>query len=543
MARLDRLGPAPKETAQIGAVLGREFSYELIEAVASCPERELQAALRQLSDAGLLFCRGTAPYASYLFKHALVQDAAYGTLLRGRRQELHRRVAEALETRFADRAESQPELLAHHLTAAGDTERAAHQWLKAGRHAGSRSAYLEAIAHLERGLGLLHSLPESLNRDGCEIDLQLALAGCLLTAKGAVAAKLPYMRAFDLAERSGSQQQRFDALYGVWQATNMSGGSAAASSLSTRLLSMTEQEGDDGLRLQALHSAWATLAFAGDPAKTHEHTDAGRLLYDPEKHASHRFVYGSHDPGACALLLGAWAEWLLGYPETALASIADALSLAKRIAHPFTLGLVLTFYAVLHLNRREPERALSLAEAVEALAAEQRLSLPFEPGMVHGAALVGQGAAEEAIARIREGVTKSTGPGRPFGLAFLAEGLAWRGDRAAALAALQDGLQITRTTGEHGWDAELHRLAGTLLLAENKLIEGEASLQQAILIAQAQQAKSLELRAVRELARLWGEQGRRTEAYDLVAPVYSWFTEGFDTADLKEAKALLDQLA
>jgi predicted ATPase len=186
---------------------------------------------------------------------------------------------------------------------------------------------------------------------------------------------------------------------------------------------------------------------------------------------------------------------------------------------------------------------LSLAEAAKALAAEQRLSLPFQPGMVHGATLVGQRAAEEAIARIREGVTKSTGPGRPYGLAFLAEGLAWRGDRAAALAALQEGLQLTRTTGEHGWDAELRRLAGTLLLAENKLIEGEASLQHAIRIAQAQEAKSLELRAARDLARLWGEQGRRTEAYDLVAPVYSWFTEGFDTPDLKEAKALLDQLA
>jgi predicted ATPase len=163
--------------------------------------------------------------------------------------------------------------------------------------------------------------------------------------------------------------------------------------------------------------------------------------------------------------------------------------------------------------------------------------------MVHGATLVGQSAAEEAIACIREGVTKSTGPGRPYGLAFLADGLARHGDRAAALAALQEGLQITRTTGEHGWDAELHRIAGTLLLAENKLAEGEASLQQAIRIAQTQQAKSLELRAVRDLARLWAEQGRRTEAYDLVAPVYSWFTEGFATADLKEAKALLDQLA
>jgi len=543
MARLDRLGPAPKETAQIGAVLGREFSYELIELVAQRPERELRAALGRLSDAGLLFCRGAAPHASYLFKHALVQDAAYSTLLRGRRRKLHGRVAVALEIHFADLAKRQPELLAHHLTAARDTERAAHQWLKAGRHAAVQSAYLEAIAHLERGLGLLHSLPEGPDRDGCEIDLQLAFAGCLLTAKGAAAAKPPYMRAFDLAESSGSPQQRFDALYGVWQSTNMSGGSAAASPLSARLLSMTEQEGDDGLRLQALHSAWATLAFAGNPAKTREHTDAGRLLYDPEKHASHRFVYGSHDPGACALLLGAWAEWLLGYPEKALASSAGSLSLAERIVHPFTLGLALTFFSVLHLNRREPEQALSLVEAAKALAAEQRLSLPFEPGMVHGAALVGQGAAEEGIARIREGVTKSTGPGRPYGLAFLAEGLARHGDLVGALAALQEGLEIARSSGEHGWDAELHRLTGTVLLAQNKLNEGEASLQQAIRIAQAQQAKSLELRAARDLARLWGEQGRRTEARDLVAPVYSCFTEGFDTADLKEAKALLDQLA
>jgi class 3 adenylate cyclase/tetratricopeptide (TPR) repeat protein len=543
MARLDRLGPAPKETAQIGAVLGREFSYELIEPVAQRPDSELQTALRQLSDAGLLFCRGTPPHASYLFKHALVQDAAYGTLLRAKRQELHGRVAAALETNFADLVERHPELLAHHLTAAADAERAAHQWLKAGQHAAERSAYLEAIAHLERGLGLLHSLPESPDRDGCEIDLQLALAGCLLTAKGAAAAKPPCVRALDLAESSGSQQQRFDALYGVWQSTNMSGGSAAASPLSARLLSMTEREGGDGLRLQAHHSAWATLAFAGDPAKTREHTDAGRLLYDPEKHASHRFLYGGHDPGACALLLGAWAEWLLGYPEKALASSAESVSMSERIVHPFTLSLALTFRAVLHLNRREPEQALSLAEAVEALTAEQRLSLPLEPGVVHGAALVGQGASDEAIARIREGVTKSARLGRPYGLAFLAEGLARHGDRAAALAAVQEGLEIARTTGEHGWDAELHRLAGTVLLAENKLDEGENSLRQAIRIAKAQRAKSLELRAAHDLGRLWGEQGRRSEARDLVAPVYSWFTEGFDTADLKEAKALLDQLA
>src|SRR6478736_283774 len=192
IARLDRLGPVAKEVAQIGAVIGREFAYELIAPLAQRPEKQLQAALDQLGDAGLLFCRGTAPHASYLFKHALVQDAAYSTLLRGRRQELHARVAAALEAHFADLVERQPELLAHHLTAAGNTERAVDQWLKAGQHAAAQFAYLEAIAHFEQGLGLLHSLPESPVRNGREIELQLASGLCLFTAKGGVAAKPAY---------------------------------------------------------------------------------------------------------------------------------------------------------------------------------------------------------------------------------------------------------------------------------------------------------------------------------------------------------------
>jgi predicted ATPase len=541
-----RLGPMPKEIAQIGAVLGREFAYELIEAAAQRPGPELQAALDQLGEAGLLFCRGTPPHSSYLFKHALVQDAAYSTLLRGRRQELHGRAAAALETHFADLVERQPELLAHHLTSAGATERAVDQWLKAGQHAAARLAYLEAIAHLERGLGLLHSLPESPDRDGSEIELQLALGLCVFTAKGPAAAKLPYMRAHELAERGSAPQQRFEALYGVWQSMNLSGGITAASPLSERLLRMAEQEGDDGLRLQAHHSGWATWHYAGKPAKAREHADAGRLLYDPDKHASHRLTYGGHDPGVCARTHGAWVEWLLGYPDKALASIADALALAERIAHPFTLSIAFINLSMLYLNRHEPERALRRLEAAEVLAAEQRLSLVNEPDMLRGMALLGHGAVEEAIARIREGITRWTRLGRtiylPYGLAFLAEGLTRHGDRAAALAALREGLEIADATGEHMWDAELHRLNGTVLVAENKLDEAQASLQQALRIAEAQQAKSLELRAARDLARLWGEQGRRAEAHNLLAPVYGWFTEGFDTADLKDAKELFDEL-
>ncbi|HXA21585.1 MAG TPA: AAA family ATPase [Acetobacteraceae bacterium] len=535
MARLDRLGAAPKEVAQVGAVLGREFAYELIELVALRDGRELQAALGQLSDAGLLFCRGTAPHASYLFKHALVQDAAYSTLLRGRRQELHVRVAAALEEHFADLVERQPELLAHHLTAAGKSERAVDQWLKAGQHAAAKFAYPEAIAHFKRGLGLLNSLPESHVRNGREIELQLALGLCVFTTRGAVEAKPPYARAHELAAGSGAPYQRFDALYGVWQSTFISGEISAASPLSERLIGMAEREGDDGWRLQAQHSGWATRYWAGDLAKAREHADVGRRLYDPRKHASHRLVYGGHDPGACAGWVAAHAEWMLGYPVKALANITASLALAERIAHPFTLCLALTNATVVFLNRREPERALSYLDGAKALAAEQRLSLIYEPGMLRGVALLGQGAVEEAIASLRGGVTQWTQLGRtyflPYGFAFLAEGLALHGDRAAALTALRKGLETASATGEHMWDAELHRLTGTVLLAENKLEEGQACLQQAIRIAQAQQAKALELRAAANLARLWGEQGRRAEARDLLAPVFGWFTEGFDTAD------------
>ena len=395
---------------------------------------------------------------------------------------MHTRVAAALEQHFADLVERQPELLAHHQTSAGDTGRAVEQWLKAGQHAAARLAYLEAIAHLERGLGLLRSLPESPARNGREIELHLALGLCLFTAKGAVEAKSVYMRALELAESSGHPQQRFEALYGVWQSTrdSVSGGIAAAAPLSERLERMAEQDGDDGLRLQAHHSGWSTWWFTGDPAKTRAHADAGRLLYDPEKHASHRLVYGGHDPGVCARSNGGQAEWLLGYPEKALASITDALALAERIAHPFTLGVALFASSSVYLNRREPEHALSLVETAEVLAAEQRLSLIFEPSILRGSALLGQGAIDEAIARIREGAANWARLGRtfllPYGFGFLAEGLARHGDPVAALAALREGLELAGATGEHFWDAELHRVTGNVLFAENSLDEGQASL-------------------------------------------------------------------
>ena len=547
MARLDRLGPAPKDVAQIGAVLGREFAYELIEPVAQRDEMELQAALGQLSDARLLFCRGTAPHSSYAFKHALVQDAAYDMLLRGRRQELHARVAAALEQDFADLVERQPELLAHHLTGAGDTERAVDQWLKAGQHAAERFAHLEAIRHYERGVAALSSLPEGPARDGREIELQLARGLSLFTAEGfaSVEAAGAYTRARALAEQRGDSRQQFMAVYGLWQSANGAGMIRECRRLSDRLLQLTAGNADEGLHLQARHSAWATGMFAGEPAAAREHSEAGRRLYDPERHRSHHQYYGGHDPGVCAGSIGALVHWLLGYPDKGLTIGNEALALAERLAHPFSLELALLFNAMLRLDRGEPEMALQRVKAAETLASEQRLGFVWEPRFLRGAALSTQGAFEEAAACLREGLATRIGALtiRPYGLARLAEAMARQGEHKAALAAARDGLKVQERSGYGQWDAELHRLEGIALLGLNRLEEGQAALEEALRIARRQQAKAYELRAATSLARLWGEQGRPAKARELLVPAYGWFTEGFDTADLKNAKTLLEELA
>ncbi len=549
LARLDRLGPAAKEVAQIGAVLGREFTYELIEPVAQRPENELRTALDQLGDVGLLFCRGTAPHASYLFKHALVQDAAYSTLLRGRRQELHARAAAALEQHFADLVERQPELQAHHLTEAGDTERAVDQWLKAGQFAAERSAHLEAIRDFQRGLSSLAALPEAAAGDGREIELQLALGLSLFTTEGFAArgATEIYTRACELAEQRGDLCQQFMAVYGLWQSANGGSRTRECRKFSDRLLQLTQGTGDDGLYLQAHHSAWSTCLYVGEPATARIHSEIGRQLYDPEQHRSHRLLYGGHDPGACARYIGAQAQWLLGYPEAALVLQGEALTLAERLAHPFSLELALLWNALLRVERREPELALQRLDAAETLAAEQRLGFlyePHEPRFARGAALSAQGALEEAVACLREGLASRLGAltFRPFGLASLAEALTQQGNYDAALEATRGGQRLQEETGQCRWDAELHRLEGIALLGLNRVEEAQSALEEALRVAQRQQAKAYELRAATSLARLRGEQGRRAEARDLLAPVYGWFTEGFDTADLEDAKALLDEL-
>ena len=509
-------------------------------------DTELQAALARLAEAGLLFCRGTPPHSAYLFKHALVQDAAYGTLLRARRQELHARVASALEQHFVDLAERQPELLAHHLTAAGDTERAVDQWLKAGRYAAAqRLAHREAVRHFDRGLAILPALGEGRERDCREIELQLARGLSLFTTEGFVSdvAGEAYARAHDLSERSGDVCQLFMAVFGLWVSANGRGGMVECRQFSDRLQQLAAADADGELRLQAHHSAWTTCLFSGEPVAVREHTEAGRRLYDPERHRAHRLLYGGHDPGVCAGYMGAQAHWLLGYPDSGLATAREAMALSERIAHPFTHGATLVMSALLHLDRDEPELALRWIEAAEALVAEQRIGLVLEPQILRGAAMTARGVFKEAIACLHDGLTRPRAIRfRDYGLVRLAEAFSRQGEHEEALAAIRDALEHQERTRQRRWEAELYRLRGVALIGLNRAEEAAMAFQEALRVARRQQAKSYELRTATSLARLWGEQGRRSEAHALLAPIYGWFTEGFDTADLKEAEALLDEL-
>jgi predicted ATPase len=549
IARLDRLGPIAKEIGQIGAVLGREFGYDLIEPVAQRPDAELRLGLDRLAEAGLLFCRGVAPQSSYLFKHALVQDAAYSTLLRARRQELHARVAVALERHFTDLVERQPEVLAHHLTAAGDNKRAVDQWLKAGKHAAARSGHLEAISHFGRGLAVLTSLPEALTRERHEIEFQLAIGMSSLAAKGfgSSEAALAYARARELCEKRSDPQHLFAALWGLWLSNQSRSASEAARSISDKLLELTRTEDDWGRRLQAHHTAWTTRFFHGEPASCRDHCQKGLRLYNPVMHRSHAALYGGHDPGVCAGNTLGFVQWLLGYPDMAVESSANASALAERLAHPFSWSTAHLWAAALHQFRREPEASLRRVIAAEVLLTEHRLAAVFNLRVLRGGALLAQGGITEAVACLRDGLVEQMTAGqnqlmRQYGFALLAEALSHAGDFDGALSAAAEGLAVAERSGERWWEAELHRLKGVLVFSSGASAESEACFVRSIRIAQRQEAKSLELRSATSLARLWRAQEKREQAHELLAPVYGWFTEGFDTADLRDAKAVLDEL-
>ncbi len=547
MARLDRLGTA-KEVAQLAATIGRELSRDLLVAVSPWSEEELDRELERLVHAELLFRRGLPPRLRYVFKHALLQDAAYTSLLKSDRKRHHQRIAEALEASFPEVAAAQPELVAHHFTEAGLPERALPFWRHAGENAIQASAFLEGAGHLEKALGLLAELPESAARDEQEIELQLAFG----LAKGAgLTPAVPemgeaYARALELCQREGNHRQLFTVLRGLTSHHALRGQPRQALETASRLLEIAERAGSPALRISAFESLSFVLFNLGDLVAAQSHLEKMIALSQTSARelSRHRLL----EPLLGGMVESASILWLLGYPGQAVERSREALEKVRQISSSFTMGFVKFFAADLHLLRREAGEALPLAREVVDLSAEYRLRPystigDFQLGWVAAE----QGDAAAGIETMRRALDARLAAGTVAGsvihFSLLAAHLLEAGRFEEGLAAVERALAISADGGHAIMDAELHRLKGEMLQGLGAA-EGEVEdeFHRALDIARRQSAKSLELRAAMSLARRWHGLGRSAEARDLLAPVYEWFTEGFETHDLQEARSLLAEL-
>jgi class 3 adenylate cyclase/predicted ATPase len=552
LGRLDRLGPSAKIVAQVGAAIGRDFSHELLAAAAPLAEPELQEALRRLVEAGLAFQRGAPPAAEYLFKHALVQDTAYSTLLRGPRQALHRRIAEALEQRFPDLVATRPEILAHHYGEAAVADKAIAYWHLAGKSSVAKSAVREATAQLRRGLSLLDGLPETRERKQLELDIHVTLTAALMAGKGY--ANLETVAAMERANRLVTETGavgtplHFSVLYGLWTSTFNAGAIAAALEHATNFLSIARSQPSSGPLLVAHRTFAWSLIVRGDYPAALEHAETAASLYRPDEHRDSAFRYGQ-DIGVGAFAGLSWALWHRGSADQSARAADRALAVSRQLGHAHTLAYALALAGTAAVFARDVATACAHSNDCVALASEHGFAHWAAYGRIlQGWADAQRGEATTGIACIRDGMAAIQATGTrlhtPLFLALLAEALVLAGKIEKGLAALDDALATAAASGARGWDAEIHRLRGelTLRLPYPDPAKAEDSFRTALAIAREQGTRGYELRAATSLARLWREQGRRAEARDLLAPVYGWFTEGFDTVDLKEAKALLDEL-
>ena len=552
LGRLDRLGPGAKTVAQVGAAIGRDFSHELLAAAAPLTEAELQGALRRLVEAGLVFQRGVPPTAEYLFKHALVQDTAYSTLLRGPRQALHHRIAEALEQRFPNFVETRPEILAHHYGEAANADKAITYWHLAGKLSVTKSAVREATAQLRRGLVLLDGLLETRERKERELDIHVTLTQALMAGKGYANPEVfaALERANRLVTETGAvgTPPHFFVLYGLW-VSNVNGGAvAAALGHATNFLSSAQSQPASGPRLVAHRILGWSLSVGGDYRAALTHCETAVSLYRRDEHRDDVLRYGQ-DIGVSAFAQFSWMLWHCGYPEQSAQAADRALALSRQLGHAHTLAHALSFAGMAAVLARDVVTACANGNDCVALASEN--GFPFWAAwgqMSLGWAHAQQGEATTGIARIRDGLAaiKATGSCSlaPLCLTLLAEALLLDGEIEKALTVLDDALAKAAVSGERGWDAEIHRLRGEVIARSPcpDPAKAEDLFRTALATAREQGTRGYELRAATSLARLWGGQGRRGEARDLLAPVYGWFTEGFNTADLGDAKGLLDEL-
>ena len=556
MARLDRLGPA-KEVAQIGAAIGREFSHALLAVVVPKPEAELRLALDRLIEAGLLFRQGIPPHATYLFKHALVQDAAYGTLLREPRRALHARIAETLESQFPEIAENQPELLARHFTEAGLIEKSASLWGKAGQRSLERSALVEAAEQLTRALDQIAAMPltRALRRE--QINLQVALAHALMHTKGYAAldtkASLDQARSLiEQAETLGEPPEDplllFSVLYGFWAAKILAFNGDALRELAVQFLGLAEKQRATIPLLIGQRLMGISLAFTGKIAQGQAHLNQAIALYDAAEHRPLATRFGI-DVRVSILTYRSWALWMLGYPDAALADAEHVLEDAREIGQAATLMQALTHTSLTYIFCGNYAAANVQLDEVVALADEKSSLFWKALGMMHeGVLMILAGKASDAVHIITSGLAawRSTGATlwMPLFLPYLALAHAALGQFDDAWRCIGEAMIAMETTKETWVEAEINRIAGEIALksAEPDAEKAQAYFERALEVARQQQAKSWELRAGMSMARLWRDQGKVQQAGELLAPVYDWFTEGFDTFDLKEAKTLLDEL-
>jgi predicted ATPase len=557
MARLDRLGPA-KEIAQVGATIGREFSHELLASVVPKSEAELGLALDRLIQAGLLFRRGVPPHATYLFKHALVQDASYGTLLREPRRTLHARIAEALESQFAEIAESQPELLAHHCTEAGLTEKAAGLWGKAGQRSLDRSALVEAMVQLNRALAQIATLPGSPALRRAQIEVQVALANALMHTKGYSApetkasidqARLYIERAEALGEPPEDPLLLFSVLYGFFVMNYVAFNGDVICDLSRQFLTLAEKQKTIipfmiGHRIMGI-----SLLFVGDVTDGRAHLEQAIALYDPAVHRSLATRFGQ-DVWVTVLSWRALALWVLGYPEAALADIRVVLNDAREIGQAATSMFALANTLITHICCGNYAAAKAQADNLVGLACEKGALMWRVYGQILQGCVLGlSGKSSEAVELLTSGINGARSTGArlimPWYLSHLAKTYADRGQFDDAWDCIGEARTAAEQAKERWCEAEIHRTAGEIALKspEPDRTKAEVYFERALAVARQQQAKSWDLRAAMSMARLWRDQGKRDEARELLAPIYGWFTEGFDTRDLKEAKALLGELA
>ena len=547
-ARLDRLGSA-KEVAQIAAALGHEFTYSLIHSVAGQSDELLMESLERLAEADLIYVQGMPPESSYRFKHALMQDAAYETMLKSRRRELHRVIAQTLTDAFKEIAEAQPELLAHHLTQAGAAREAIGYWQRAGQQAVERSANIEAIAHFSRALELLRPLPDGVERDQVELELRVALGVPLIASRGYSAAEVErtYARARELSERVGGSPQFANILWGLWVRYLTGGPIGAALEMAEQYRAIAERTRDSGHLLETCQVMGIALFYLGEFPKALPHLARGSVMYDPERHHALIYEHGGADTGVAIQTHEALALWTLGYPEQARQRMQTALATANALArHPFTVAFGHYFLAWFHKLCGDDAMAAAATAVAMQICDEQRFPFwGFASASLRGSTLVERGAAGEGVLAMRQALAAYEAIGgqlyRPELYGLLCLGLARAGRLEEGLETAAAALQMVEQSQDRWWQAELHRLQGelTLALPGDHARAAEAAFHDAIAIARAQQAKSWELRAATSLARLWHKERRTDEAGRLLNDVYSWFDEGFDTADLRAARAAL----